>query len=69
MRRLALGIRLLKLSIVVQLQALKLYIENKRAMNSISTILTLYKEMIFIEKGRNIDIEQIKYHLNINIGI
>ena len=36
-------------------------------MNSISTMLTFHEEMIFIEKGRNIDIEQIKYHPNTNI--
>ena len=56
-RRSVLGTGLLKLLTAVQFQALKLYIGNKRAMNSISTMLTLYQEMIFIEKGRNIDIE------------
>ena len=57
MRKLALVIGLIRLSTAIQLQVIKLYIGNKRAQNTISKALTLYEEMIFVEKGRNADLK------------
>ena len=68
-RKSALGIGLIKPSTAVQLQAIKLYIGNKRATSRINKVLNLHEELLFIEKGRNVELEDIQHNNNTSIRI
>ena len=68
-KKAALRIGLIKPSTTVQIQAIKLYIGNKRAENDISKILIAHEEMIMIEKGQNQELETIEIHKEMAISI
>jgi len=55
------SLRLIKPSIAIQIQVIKLYIGNKRARITKWISLEIYDEIIFIEKGYNKKLHDLKW--------
>ena len=54
------GLGLIKPLTAIQIQAIKLYIRNRRARTIINSIIEMHDEMIFVEKGYNEEVYNLK---------